>query len=560
MLRPNTPPEVLCSPNINIYDCSGSEYFFYAVLACQLSTVVTLATGFWVCVYRYRHGIAAAQFRRVNGYWMPAALDAFLFWGTLSIALRTVMFLFVLLDWPRSLLFREAFNMLMTAAPLFSVTLLTVGIISHIPPAFSHRSTPVPNFARCALRSCSCGVATCQATSLDRALESGQTQRPALSAAVHSDASRVAICTPSTRLLYWIAIVFSAQLFAVNIANGALIGWSQDIGDIAMTHMLHRLGPLYFAASVLTLMAVTMYYGYGFYRILRAYVRRAFCHHQMDDEELAAAQRFKLIFFYIFLALAVAFALSLAFAISSDMFSRSLWLAIGGFVFEYGIAYPGIQCALYYSISQGSYARRRRAATVDSTGLGKPASAAERQSSPFMNGESGSMASPSSPSADMTAAVSMTAADDAASVIVCSVPSVSSQHSQMSAELAALPSTGLPRSPGIVRHARLSSWQRRSDLPTMPRRLSHSLTAGNEKAASRRAMRSTFSSFPLTPSAINSDAGLTKPDWARPVATPVIVHVDPPFYDAASIDGGLASADTHLPLQHRRSDNHIKHL
>ncbi|KAI8058353.1 hypothetical protein BDF22DRAFT_665232 [Syncephalis plumigaleata] len=324
------PSDVLCTPHIDLHDCAGSTPLTYVAIVCASMSTLTFLLGATVIGYRWRHGILTALFRRIDGYWIPIPLDILIAISCPVEALRAIMYLLVMLDWPKSMIFRNIISISVLILMVFGLTLFVSGIIAHIPPMFA-RTTH----------------ATGRTTMTNHHTHD-------------NDTANHRIFVPSIPVLFWITVIFCTQMLALTIGSSAVIGWSieRNLGSIG--RIAHRVEAFSLAVSILVMFVVNGYYSYGFYRILTLHVKRSINQGMSDLDELDAARRFR----NMFLAVIAACILGVVFAILSDVLmkqiSRILWWNATFSIMRYGVVFPGIQWLFYYNVFQSSRARVRR--------------------------------------------------------------------------------------------------------------------------------------------------------------------------------------------------------
>ncbi|KAI9590960.1 hypothetical protein BDF19DRAFT_457246 [Syncephalis fuscata] len=298
--------DVLCTPHINLYDCAGHIPLSYAAAVCATVSSLTFLFGLVVILYRWHHGILTELFRRVNGYWIPVPLDILIVVICPVEALRCIMYILVLLDWPKSMVFRNVLGMAVLILLVFAVTLFVSGIIAHIPPVFTRTSWSKSKIA------VTCG-GPCK------------------------------LFVPSTRVVYWTTVVFCTLILLLGFCTSAIVGWGEEHGLAAVAKNAHKGVAFTLAISILIMFIVNGYYSYGFYKILCSHVERSSSQGLVNGAEIDAARRFRNI------------------DVLSEQISRILWWNVTFSVIRYGVFFPGIQWILYYNIFQSSQVRVHRA-------------------------------------------------------------------------------------------------------------------------------------------------------------------------------------------------------
>lgn len=140
MLLPNTSPDVVCDPYMNIYDCYGSEASFYSILSCLLFTFVTTVYGLYVSVTRLRHGIEFKPVRCMEGHWLPTYIDSTVMICYICNTYRMFHYICMLTDWPRHWIFRSLLTGIFIFTVHIPIIILMLGIINYIPSIFIRRS------------------------------------------------------------------------------------------------------------------------------------------------------------------------------------------------------------------------------------------------------------------------------------------------------------------------------------------------------------------------------------------------------------------------------------
>ncbi|KAI9595979.1 hypothetical protein BDF19DRAFT_439225 [Syncephalis fuscata] len=288
-----------------------------------------------VLYYRWRYGLFGGLYRRINNYWIPVPIDSFMICIIMGEFIRATKHTLVLLDWPKSMLFRDTMNMVVTVLDALGVAMLTVGIISHIPSTFTQRTQ----------------------------------HYPMASAAQGYSESYLRILVPSTKYLFWISLCFFIQMVVINVSMGALVGWAKDHGVKSIASTAEKMEALCMAISILTIVIINCYYCYGFYRVLHAHVNKLqySCSGRRD-----AARCYR----NIFLAVAILFSASSLFAIMIGVFDRQIRsrtdLRIIIAVLQFSVVYPILALAILYNIWRTSQLQvHRNAVTTLATGSSK---------------------------------------------------------------------------------------------------------------------------------------------------------------------------------------------
>jgi hypothetical protein len=137
----NAPPNVSCDPYTNVFDCLGSDVTFYGILICFITAVFTALLFFYVTIYRWRHGAEMILFHRVDGYWLPANLEAITMICFISNFVRSFHHACLLLDWPTNWISRSAIGGLLLWSAHIQMVIGMMSLVSFIPSSFGKRSS-----------------------------------------------------------------------------------------------------------------------------------------------------------------------------------------------------------------------------------------------------------------------------------------------------------------------------------------------------------------------------------------------------------------------------------
>jgi hypothetical protein len=323
--------DILCTPHINLHDCAGSAPLTYVAMVCAIISAFTFSFGAMVICYRWRHGILTALFRRIDNYWIPVPLDISIAVLCPAEALRASMYTLVILDWPKSMIFRNIIGIAVLILMVLGLALFVSGIIAHIPPMFTRNTFSTYRTI----------TANHHNTSVN-------------------DATNHRLFVPSIPVLFWTTVIFCTQMLALSFGSSVVIGWGIERGLEPIARVAHKVEAFSLAVSILVIFIVNSYYSYGFYRTLTFHVKHSTSHSIIDQDKVDAARRF----YNIFLTVIAACVLGCVFAVLSDVLLEQikhiLWWNATFSIMRYGVLFPGIQWLFYYNVLQSSRARVHR--------------------------------------------------------------------------------------------------------------------------------------------------------------------------------------------------------
>ncbi|RKP23394.1 hypothetical protein SYNPS1DRAFT_24548 [Syncephalis pseudoplumigaleata] len=346
--------DTLCHTSTNIYDCDGSDTFFFSTLLCVAAEAVSTLVGCGVLFYRWRKRLSVKVFRRIDGYWMPVPMDSLLVVILLAGIFRLVHYVLILLDRPNSWAARELAHTVILAQTLFPQVLFTMGIVTSLPPMLIRQSVQrgLP-FSRRPVRGY---------RSNDTLREAAPPLPPQQHQ--HQDSqelltSAAKLYVPSIAVIFWVGVCFSAYLYLANGAFAVWSGLSEDANDAAASLVAGSVWSASMCITMSVLLVVNSYYCYGVYRILHRHLSRPYVHEQRDDE-MDVVSRLRSIFLALFtvLALTIGYTLTASYRRTGGV-TPHVW-KVFVYVFYFGLLYPGAQLYINHIIAHHSIAQARR--------------------------------------------------------------------------------------------------------------------------------------------------------------------------------------------------------
>ncbi|KAI8052113.1 hypothetical protein BDF22DRAFT_689985 [Syncephalis plumigaleata] len=256
---------VQCITTVSGYECGNIHVLYNLSVATLVITTITLVLALSIIIYRWYYGLFTSLFRRIDGYWMPKPVDILLVGWCTEKLLRTCVYTIDVLgakeDSPIS---RQILYLIATTLLRLAMVHFVVGIITYIPST---------------------------RRGVNYSLQSASIYR-------HSTAARFSyqLCVPSTRVLHWTNVVYSAfwVLFTLVVGINITIYHVQRNTDAAITANRILADASHINFSVILL--VSGYYCFGFYRIMRAHACHASSLRMVKSEEAVAARNFRNIF------------------------------------------------------------------------------------------------------------------------------------------------------------------------------------------------------------------------------------------------------------------------
>ncbi|KAI9598885.1 hypothetical protein BDF19DRAFT_429418 [Syncephalis fuscata] len=311
----------ICFPTIDIYDCVVDQRLNYAIMACLVMSCLNSGVAGMVAIYRWSHGLLTTLFRRVDGYWMPKPVDMLLIGLWLMNGVRAIMYTCTLFDWPTCRLARTMINVTGTILMPLVTTLFVVGIIAHIPTMFA-QSTFKTNRKTINNNSDDSGK-----TDMDYRHDSYIISSATAVKEVVAQWKKYTIRLPSTTLLHWVTVGICLQMILLYLAMAIWLGWAHEQKH---TRMIRIANPLLLVSMVLStgvILAASIYYCYGFYKIMYVHVHRPTSKSQTTNTaEKRSAYRFRNIFLAIIIIYATACIHMVIKGVGGEYISRRPWI------------------------------------------------------------------------------------------------------------------------------------------------------------------------------------------------------------------------------------------
>ncbi|RKP25960.1 hypothetical protein SYNPS1DRAFT_28322 [Syncephalis pseudoplumigaleata] len=337
----------ICFPTIDIYDCVFDQRLNYAIMACLAVSCLNSAVAGFIASYRWSRGLLTVLFRRVDGYWLPKPVDTLLIGLWIMNSVRAVMYACTLFNWPEYRLVRTIINILGTILMPLVSTFFVVGIIAHIPAIFAqstyrHRESALP------------------------------------SAVIREWAAhwkQYSIRLPSTTFLYWAAVTICLQMFMLHLAIGIWLNWAYEHKYTSMIRIANPIMFISMTVSTLMILAASIYYCYGFYRIMYVHVHRPDDEHPANSAEKQSAHRFRNIFLAIIIIYTTACVHTVVKGICNELFLQKPWLHMLFMLIPHALVYPAFEMIIFVNVLQSSRAQVRRdtyAGTADDHAVGLP--------------------------------------------------------------------------------------------------------------------------------------------------------------------------------------------
>ncbi|KAI9598957.1 hypothetical protein BDF19DRAFT_429631 [Syncephalis fuscata] len=206
----NTPPETVCDPYMNIYDCYGSDMLFYGTIVCLAITVSINIYGGYVSIIRWRNDMPIKLVHRVDGCWLPTYIDSVLLAAYLCNTYRIFFYICVLVDWPRNWISRSVLTGTLLYTMFLPLLVLLTGIISYIPSIFIRRSIfKHDNY-----------LSTSKAT--------------------------YTLYAPTANQLFWMSAILATLHYIILISISICLGWIRHRGITKWDDPVHRVLGSYF--------------------------------------------------------------------------------------------------------------------------------------------------------------------------------------------------------------------------------------------------------------------------------------------------------------------------
>ncbi|KAI8051309.1 hypothetical protein BDF22DRAFT_744923 [Syncephalis plumigaleata] len=357
---PTNDVEEVCFPTIDIYDCVFDRRLNYAIMACLAISCLNSAVAGLIAGYRWSHGLLTVLFRRVDGYWLPKPVDTLLIGLWLMNTVRAIMYACTLFNWPEYRLIRTVINILGTILMPLVSTFFVVGIIAHIPSIFAQNTL--------------------------------RAKEPAVSTFAKDLAAQwrqYTIRLPSTTILHWVAVIVCLQMFTLYLAVGIWLNWAHEHKRTSMVRIANPIMFISMTVSTLMILIASIYYCYGFYRIMYVHVHRPSTttqqqqrnnndninnnnnnnnnntynndHYNGNSAEKNSAHRFRNIFLAIIVIYTTACIHTIIKGICNEYFLQKPWLHMVFILVPHALVYPTFEMAIFVNVFQSSRSQVKRA-------------------------------------------------------------------------------------------------------------------------------------------------------------------------------------------------------
>ncbi|KAI8048303.1 hypothetical protein BDF22DRAFT_703501 [Syncephalis plumigaleata] len=274
--------DVQCIIAVSGYVCANVSTLKAVYTACFVCTIITLLIATFVLVFRMRHRLITALYRRIDDYWMPLPVDVLVVGWFLEKLLRTIAFTILFIDWQRDGLAYEVVYLLATATVRITLVQFTIGIISHIPPAFSqkictHERNRNRSRARIATQDSSPTVMT-----------------PTTKAFMQHN--KYVLYVPPFRALYWFNVTYTTIWILFTLVSGVMVTYGGAANEPVFRFNSNRILSIASLLNYALILAVSSYYCYGFYRIIRSHTISSTKSYDVKEKEKKVASNFRKIF------------------------------------------------------------------------------------------------------------------------------------------------------------------------------------------------------------------------------------------------------------------------
>jgi hypothetical protein len=297
-----------------------------------VSHLPSCITGFYIIWYRHRQGIAKGLLYRIGRYyWLPNPIDCLITLCSISTALRIILFIIILVDWPKCLIVRNFLYVATTTLLIQCVLLFVIGIIAHIPSALIQSKFRFW---------------------------------------ISSD--RFRIWAPGPHTLSWIIYITVPFFSLVNQPLSIVMGLAGNAGDFPTYNQATVIITAFLAISMAIMTPFTAYYQFGFHRIMSRHINNLSERTNTSGSEAAeyaAAVRFRTIFWYLNVGLIIFTSATICAAFLLYWIRSSLWSNILFFGIQNIIIFPLVAMIVFWQVRASSFAhvyRRKQSRNNDS--------------------------------------------------------------------------------------------------------------------------------------------------------------------------------------------------
>ncbi|KAI9592180.1 hypothetical protein BDF19DRAFT_452606 [Syncephalis fuscata] len=304
-----------CLVTVSGYVCAQEDLLHQVLIVCFASVIISAVLATVVIGYRLYHGLLTSLYRRLDDYWMPKPVDALLIGWFIEKILRAAAYGIIFIYGTSSLMAYEIIYLLATVLARITILQFVIGIIIHIPSAFSRRATSSKTIS------------------------------------LHTD---YLLYIPSIRSIYIGNIIYTTVWFVFTLAIGIVVVVDTVNGRNPFTGQNNAILSAASFINYLFMLCICGYYCYGFYRIIRAHT---LCIPKSDDvqeKEKRTARNFRNIFLAVLCLPLANILLSIMKHFLTLYPHKFEWIDLGDMLLRQVLIYSLVECIVFAFILRSS--------------------------------------------------------------------------------------------------------------------------------------------------------------------------------------------------------------